>query len=879
MLIGRKYAIIYLALVVMMSTTKAKAEDLATSVRMPTRYSALLKKFCFECHGSETQEGNVDLQQLSFDLATLKSAEQWQKILNAINEGEMPPTDSPQLTDSEKADFLADLSRKLVNARKLLSDSGGEIIMRRLNRREYANTVRDLLGVNVDVTLLPDDMSGSRFDTIGSSLFFSSDQLEKYLTIGRAAIDEALDQRWVDRKKNVNRTQAETSLRNSYRKQVEVRSEELRRVDLRRKHPDQPASNFGFIDDDRARLEENRAKKVLPVFRSYLDHPLSKSGGLLGLVDKTLTTIPVPFNSTQPAGHYRIRVRVAAIKGNQLPTQVHDLELVRPKPGSSDDWEVVATRRITCSVEEPQLVVFDVYLDATANRRFKIRTRQHNNAQAGKFARTYFTNLNRESLKSEKKKRKKRDYDATSATPIEKSACVPFLWVDWTEWEGPLPDTASGFRQEFDWPVDSSHPSPEETRRILRKFADAVFRGKAPTPQFIDRLMAIIAEKDKHDGFDEALRTALSVVLASPKCLYLIEPGGDADHRTLTDVELASRLSYLLWSSPPDAELLQVAHANRLSHPDVLRSQTNRLLGDDRARNFVESFAHQWLDMERLDFFQFDMRRYPTFDDSLRNAARWEINETILDLIRHGRSIRELLHSDHVMVNDVLASHYEIDGVVGSEFRRVKVPAENPRGGLIASAAVLAMGSDGERTSSVERGAWVLRHLLNDPPPPAPANVPQLNRNNDPHRPARFLQSAHQEAPQCAQCHRDIDPIGFGLENFAADGRWRKMELTEKVGKKDKVISTKMVPIDSSGTLPSGVKFQDFFEMRRAIADHDDAFSQCLTEALIAYGLGRPYGFSDQDLAASIMSQAEALDRRMDAFIHALIQSPPFRTK
>lgn len=879
-MIGRKRATFYLAIAIMLSTNSAMADENMPSVQMPARHSALLKKYCFKCHDSETREGNADLQRLSFDLSTLQTAEQWQKILNAINEGEMPPAESPQLSDRDKADFLADLSRTLFSARKLLSDSGGNITMRRLNHREYANTIRDLLGVNVDVSSLPDDMSGGSFDTTGSGLFLSSDQLEKYLTIGRAAIDEALDPAWIDRTKVTKRVEAETTLRNLYQKQFDVRSDELRRVKLRREHPDQPALNFGFVDDARVKLENNRANKTMPVYRSYLEHPLSNSGALLGLVDKKLTSIPITFSTNQPAGHYRIHVRIAAIEGSHLPPHVHHLELIRPRSAASDDFEVVATRIISGSIEEPQTVVFDVHLDAARDRQFEIRARQHNVAQAGKWARTYYTSVARQASKSEKKQRKKTaDKKTIDKTSKKESVCVPFLWVDWTEREGPLLDTASGFRKKFGWSEDDSDPSPEHARQILENFAGAVFRGKQPTPEFIDRLMAIIAEKENHDGFDEALRTTMSVVLASPKFLYLIEPGGDTERRTLTDVELANRLSYFLWSSPPDAELLQLADAGRLSQPDVLRSQTNRLLADERGRDFVKSFAHQWLDMERLDFFQFNIRRYPTFDDSLRGAARSEVIETMVDLIRNGRSIRELLYSDYVMINDVLAAHYEIDGVLGPEFRRVKVPKGNPRGGLLATAAVLAMGSDGERTSPVERGAWVLRHLLNNSPPPAPANVPQLNRIDDPHQPARLLQRAHQDAPQCAQCHRDIDPIGFGMENFAADGRWRKMEFTEKVGKKDKAISSKIVPIDPSGTLPSGVKFQDFFEMRAAIAKQDEAFAQCLTEALIAYGLGRPYGFSDQDLAASIVSQAEAVDLRMDVFVHALIQSRPFRMK
>ena len=280
--------------------------------QMPQRHAAVLKSHCFECHNTETKEGSVDLETLSFKLDTLPSAELWQKVLNAMNEGEMPPADSPQLSDKQKADLLADLSRQLVIARKVLSDSGGKITMRRLNRREYANTIRELLGVNVEVSSLPDDMSSGGFDTTGSALFFSSDQLEKYLALGRSAIDEALNERWVNRTVKRKRTEGETALLKTFRNQLKTRSDELRRAKLRREHPEKLASDFGFIDDDRLKLEESRATRTIPLIEAYLNHPLAESGGLLGIYDRKLTSINNSVTFDQPAGSYVIRIRVGA---------------------------------------------------------------------------------------------------------------------------------------------------------------------------------------------------------------------------------------------------------------------------------------------------------------------------------------------------------------------------------------------------------------------------------------------------------------------------------------------------------------------------------------------------------------------------------------
>ena len=385
------------------------------------------------------------------------------------------------------------------------------------------------------------------------------------------------------------------------------------------------------------------------------------------------------------------------------------------------------------------------------------------------------------------------------------------------------------------------------------------------------------ARIDAGESFAEAIKTPLAVILASPSFLYQSEPT-DQSKRQLTDRELAVRLSYFLWSGPPDEELLATAERGELIDPTHLREQTDRMLADERSWEFVSGFAHQWLDMERLGFFQFNHRRFADFDESVKAAARQEIYHTLNTVLQEDMSIGQLLKSEFVVINDLLANYYGIDGVQGNQFRKVNVPMESPRGGLLATAAVLAMGSDGERSSPVERGSWVLRHMLHDPPPPAPANVPQLSRIEDKLLSARQLQTAHMEEPQCAQCHRNIDPIGFGLENFDAAGKWRDRERVEVEGRR-KVAAAKNHPINPSGTLPDGTEFKNFHELRDAIATREDAFAKGLTESLIGYGLGRPYGFSDYELAERITAQASDKQNQLREFIQALVHSPEFQTK
>jgi hypothetical protein len=278
--------------------------------------------------------------------------------------------------------------------------------------------------------------------------------------------------------------------------------------------------------------------------------------------------------------------------------------------------------------------------------------------------------------------------------------------------------------------------------------------------------------------------------------------------------------------------------------------------------------------MDRLDFFQFDFKLHRGFDDSTKAAAREEVYQTISCLLRENLSLRCLLKSDFVVINGLLASYYGIDGVSGDAFRKVPLPDGSPRGGLLGMAAILAMGGNGEYTSPVERGAWVLRKLLHDPPPPAPPNVPQLARLDGQLLNVRERQFAHQEEPQCANCHRKIDPIGFGLENFDAAGLWRTEDTYESKG-----AGKKTWPVDPAAAFHNGPAFKDYFELRDIVAAKPEPFARGFTEALIEYVLGRPSGFSDEDLAAGIVRRAQEKNFALREFIQALVASDAFHTK
>lgn len=831
-------------------SNSAKTPD-GPNAQMPEKHRAVFKKYCLDCHDSQTREGKVDLETIPFDVANnIESAERWQKILEVINSGEMPPEDETQISDNEKAAFLDSLSNNMVVARKMLSDSGGVITLRRLNRREYQNTVEELLGVRPDVSFLPDDQANAGFDTAGASLFFSSDQLENYISVARRTFELAfLNAKRVEFQKI--RIEPEEEATEFYTEMLAEYQDKIDRATAWKKSNGKPTTDFGFIDGHQVKKSLSNSKKWIVQLNDYLSRPETKDGAtLILMIKKGMRRIKLPSLGWNQKGKYTIRVRTAAYP--EADARLQYLEFSAREAGSGGATRL-GWRKITGTIKEPQTIEFEI--DHPQGK--KIQYFVHQRTHQGRGDKNLWTQHQTENG----------------------IGTIPGAWIDWAELERPHPvEKISKINTEvfFEMPKGWNHD--QYSKEVIKRFATRAFRSETPSEEYLDKLFGrYSANRKKGQNLKQALVEPLSLILSSPSFLYMVESTGNDGSPKLTPTELAVRLSYFLWSSAPDEELMESARSGKLTSPEELKIQTNRLLADERADRFVQGFIHQWLEMDRLEMFEFKATLYPNFDNATRESAREEIYATIHYMLNEKLPLKNLLKSDFVVINDVLADYYGIPGVEGKHFRKVKVPKGSPRGGLLGTAAVLAMGSDGIRSSPVERGVWVLRHLINDPPPPAPANVPQLSRLDDQVLSAHELQKAHQEAPQCAQCHRKIDPIGYGLEHFNAAGGWRETE-TVFVGRRRKN-NTKEFQIEPSGKLPDGTKFEDYFELRNVIADRVDNFAEGLTGSLISYALGRPFGFTDQDLKDEIMSKAGKGDFEISLFIHALVQSNTFQTK
>lgn len=869
---------------------------------LPEAHRALLEAHCQRCHGAEKQKGKFRLDDLSYNVRDIQTADRWQKVMNVLNAGDMPPEDEDPLPNDAKTDLLDDLANVMVAARKSLADQKGAITMRRLNQREYKNTLRELLGVEIDVTDLPSDTGSGNFDTVGSNLFMSANQFEQYLALGREALEEAFawqlaageEHIWHYETEEISKKVAEhlkwqidaqerarqwveavdaaAALPENEAVVAEIRSESkndeiFRRSWARIQGAPSPES-FGFQTKENNADKANSALRSfhMPYHKYYLEQPAIDTGMYLAIptehpsvLENGVVSFLVPWS--WPVGNYIIRFR-AAVTGDGTPDRRFIEFGVNPRNSQAQ-----SSHEITGTMENPQIVEIP-FRFTRANQPRENRTLYlREKGTADHYLQT-----------------RRLANEGRSVNGIGRTFA---LWIDWVEIER-VPETGDstppGIAALGSLSLDEKAPTPpiETVRNAAHDFAMNAFRGRNPSSDYVDGLMRNYEMRlGAGDKPVAALKDTLAIVLSSPMFLYLAEPNLESKPRPLTETELATRLAYFLWGSPPDSELQELAKSGDLMNPDLLHEQTNRLLDDPRTEDLVHAFTYQWLGLDRLDFFQVDLQKHPRFDNSTKMAARQEIYATMAYLLENNESVRNLLKSDYAVLNATLAEYYQIPGVTGDEFRKVALPEASPRGGLLGMAAVSLMGGNGEETNPVERGAWALRKLLNDPPPPAPANVPQIARLSGQVLTTQERLRAHQEEAQCASCHRKIDPIGLGLENFDAVGAWRTEDtyvVKDDNGNPVKDME-KTWTIDPSGALHKGPAFSNYYELRDILASKDGDFARGLSTALAEYALGRPIGFSDEPWIESIVEQAKGKDYAFREFIHAIVKSREFHSK
>jgi len=766
-----------IAAVIIISPKPARSIDVSAASAHGDVFSQkivpFVAKYCGDCHSGPKPERDLDLVKFKDAAEVAANRKVWRKVLGKLSAHEMPPADQDQPPATEIEMVARWIDAELARPVPFDDQEPGRVTIRRLNRAEYNNTIRDLVGVDFHpADDFPADDVGYGFDNIGDVLSLSPLLFEKYVAAAERIMNQA--------------------------------------IVVPRKDAPPPTKAF-----DVAKLDAT-AKAEL-TFRGA--RRMTKNGELRQEWKVTYD------------GDYRIRVRARGSKsGDDLPHMI-------------------------VKVDGKETKAFDVKIERMPPTNYECTT--HLAAGVHRLA-IAFTN-------------EFRDPKASDSVRRDRALDVSKLEVDGPL--GPLPFEAmpESHRKLLIAPLKagaSSEERAEMARQIIRRFADRAFRRPAKDEE-IDRLMKLWSMSDNDDEpFDRSIQLALEAVLVSPHFLFRVEadPADGKSKRALDDYELATRLSYFLWSSMPDDELLALCSKGSLRKNGNLEAQVRRMLKDQKAQALFDNFAGQWLQTRRIAAIAPDKSVYPDFDESLRAAMEKETELFFLHVMNEDRSVLEFLDADYTWANERLAKFYGINGVSGDEFRKVPLTGTH-RGGLLTEASILLITSNPGRTSPVKRGKWVLETLLGAPPPTPPPNVPALP--DDKKAPLtgtlRQRMEQHRADPICASCHKTMDPLGFGLENFDAVGRWR----TQDGGQ----------PIDASGLLPGGRKFDGVEGLRAILKARKDEFARCLAEKMLTYALGR--GLEDFDDAAvdQIAHAAAKNDYRFSAFAIEIARSAPFQLR
>ncbi|QDU62471.1 hypothetical protein Pan216_33380 [Planctomycetes bacterium Pan216] len=882
----RGRSLLLTALVMLGATAPGRSDDVMASYKKDVE--PFLAKYCLDCHLADDPTGGVALDTFTNSLSFSKKGRLLESVADVLGTGLMPPEDMPQPSAQESAAIIAWIERQL--SRCDGTSRPGRVTIRRLNRYEYDNTVRDLLGVDLNVSKdFPSDDVGHGFDNIADVLSISPIHTERYLDaaqrIAEAAIavpDETSAPRRVYSAEKLQHGQMNSGVRL-------LASNGAIHVD--HEFPEEgeyllEATAYG----DQAGTEPVRASLKLDGAELVV-HDVTATRGTPDIyrtrqfVSKGRHRIAVTFlndywDAKAPDGEKDRNLWVESLRivGPLLPHPVVRKEATDLEGGHLHDNRA---RRL------PSTGTVTATFNIPADGLYAIRVRAHAD-QAGKDLARLAIQVNEKTIAepevpAEKEnpdyyvtKRKLKAgktkigaaflndfYDPKASDPTRRDRN---LIIHSIELQGPL-----GTPTSSEQPLIVRRPELQESsweecaRESLKPLLSRAFRR----PVREDELRAftgLVEQARVHgESFDGAMQLALQATLVSPNFLFRIEkdpPEGKV--RLLDEYELATRLSYFLWSSMPDEELFEQARNSTLRKN--LPSQIKRMLADPKADALVENFAGQWLHTRLLANVTPDTKVFPKFNEKLREAMRQETELFFASVMREDRSILDLLDADYTFLNERLAKHYGIDGVKGDQFRRVSMNGDR-RGGVLTHASILTVTSNPNRTSPVKRGKWILEQLLGTPPPEPPPQVPELDESTDVvlSAPLRVRLEQHRAKAECAACHRRMDPLGFALENYDAIGGWR-----ERDGK---------FPIDPSGTLPGGKLFEGPKDLRALLRSSPEKFTRNLIRQMLAYGLGRGVEYYDRCAINRIEDRLQSGDYAFSRLVLGIVESDPFQMR
>jgi cytochrome c551/c552 len=774
---------------------------------------AVLDQYCVTCHNEKLKTGGLALDKLDADRVA-DAAPTWEKIVRKLRTGAMPPAGMPK-PDQPVYDSLISYLETSLDRAAAAHPNPGRATLHRLNRTEYGNAIRDLLALDVDASaMLPTDDASFGFDNIGDVLTVSPALLERYMSaagkISRLAVGDPKTSPIVD----------------TYRVRADVtQNDHIEGLPL--------GTRGGVV----------------------IHHNFPLDGEYVIKVKLLKSTVDLLFGGTAPDETLEIAIngqRVQSLTINPTPKEspragAASGGAVR-KNGSESGFDPAGATQLSMS-QPPDSLEARVPVKA-GPQTVTVAFLKKSYALA-------------EDLM--------QPFERSTFDPSDPKGLPHVLSVSIG---GPFNPAGSGetpSRQRiFVCRPAGTRDELPCARKIISTLARRAYR-RPVTENDLETLLSFYQTGRNEGTFENGIEMALRRILASPQFVYRFErdPANIAPATVyhLSDVEIASRLSFFLWSSIPDDQLLNLAAQNKLKDPAVLEAQVKRMLSDQRAGALVTNFAEQWLYLRNLRGVAPDLETFPNFDDNLRQAFRQETELFFESIVREDQNVLRLLDADYTFVNERLAHHYGIPNVYGSQFRRVPV-ASDARRGLLGQGSILTVTSVATRTSVVQRGKWMLENVLGTPPNPPPANVPPLKENASGNKPLSVRQrmEAHRASPACAGCHKVLDPFGFALDNFDGIGAWRDLSEAGE-------------PIDAAVTLLDGSKVDGPSSLRQALLARPQVFVGTMTEKMLTYALGRGLESYDMPAVRKILRDAAAHDDRFSALVMGIVKSAPFQMR
>jgi hypothetical protein len=820
--------------------TVAMAADRNDTASFQAKVKPLLETHCLECHGEDVQKAGLRLDTLPADFHDEKHAGRWTHVFDKLSAGEMPPKSRERPPQAEVTTATAFLRSALHEASLASQRKHGRVLLRRLNGTEYENTLRDLIGTKAPLKeMLPEDATTAGFDNVSSGLDVSATHFLLYQEAAARAISSAIPI-----------------------------------------HPPMPFS------DTRTGLVMTQKG---PNFKQGLGRNSKLQGDALIIYSKLpryglCSTAPVPA-----AGRYRIQMKACAVGAEAKPISVGFMTVMQ---SGREDAVLREVRDIPHG--QPKFIEYEI--DLERRQCFVVNLLTTWDIRGFKRPIDEYTGpgLLVEHLKIDGPI---DPYPSPAYKSLFADLPLKARSVVKAEQTGGRIPEISPTRNEYSWNNDplvpaSTHPK-EDAESLIRAILPRAFRRPVSEEVQQSYVRKVHAKLEQGYSFVDAMSYGYKLILSSPDFLFLMNaPGADATAEgslpstKLDDYSLAERLSYFLWSTLPDEELLACARKRELNKPTVLHAQVERMLNSPRAQQFTKNFTGQWLDLRKIDDTIPDPQLYSDFDYLLLSAMPLETEKFFEEVLRHDLSLLNFIDSDWTMLNERLAGHYGIPGVNGSAFQKVKLPAGSHRGGVMTQAAVLKVTADGTRTSPVLRGTWVLERIVGKPPAPPPPDIPAIEPDIRGATTIRQQLDKHRNTPACATCHVHIDPPGFALENFDPIGNWRdfyRVTTRTKEGIVKLPHTSRAVyrgpDVEQGGQTPEGKTFKDIDDYKKLLLEDKDQLARSLTKKMMVYATGAEIQFADREVVEEILATLREKNYGLRTLVHEVVQSRLFLNK